>query len=132
VLYVSAEESPGQVRLRAERLGALDERLLLASETDLGAVLGLVDAHAPDVLILDSIQTVRHPEVSGLAGGPAQVRECAAALVAAAKERASRRSSSGTSPRTGSSPAHASSSTSSTPSASSPATAITPCGSCAR
>jgi DNA repair protein RadA/Sms len=87
VLYVSAEESPGQVRLRAERLGALDERLLLASETDLGAVLGLVDAHAPDVLILDSIQTVRHPEVSGLAGGPAQVRECAAALVAAAKER---------------------------------------------
>jgi DNA repair protein RadA/Sms len=87
VLYVSAEESPGQVRLRAERLGALSERLLLASETDLGAVLGLVDAHAPDVLVLDSIQTVRHPEVAGIAGGIAQVRECAAALVHAAKER---------------------------------------------
>jgi DNA repair protein RadA/Sms len=87
VLYVSAEESPGQVRMRAERLAALDRRLLLASETDLGAVLGLVDAHGPDVLILDSIQTVRHSEVAGLAGGIAQVRECAAALVHAAKER---------------------------------------------
>jgi DNA repair protein RadA/Sms len=87
VLYVSAEESPGQVRLRAERLGTLDERLLLASETDVSAVLGLVDAHGPDVLILDSIQTVRHPDVAGLAGGVAQVRECAAAVVHAAKER---------------------------------------------
>jgi DNA repair protein RadA/Sms len=87
VLYVSAEESPGQVRLRAERLDALDEHLLLASETDLGTVLGLVDAHGPDVLVLDSIQTVRHPEVAGLAGGMAQVRECAAALVHAAKQR---------------------------------------------
>ncbi len=87
VLYVSAEESPGQVRLRAERLAALDERLLLASETDLDAILGLIAAHDPDVLICDSIQTVRSAEVPGLAGGMSQVRECAAALVQEAKQR---------------------------------------------
>jgi DNA repair protein RadA/Sms len=87
VLYVSAEESPGQVRLRGERLGALRPRLLLASETDLSAVLALVDAHAPDVLVLDSIQTVRDPETAGVAGSVGQVRACAAAVVAAAKAR---------------------------------------------
>lgn len=87
VLYVSAEESPGQVRRRADRLGTLVEGLLLASETELPTVLGLVDAHAPDVLVLDSIQTVHHPDVPGTAGGVAQVRECAQLLVRAAKER---------------------------------------------
>jgi DNA repair protein RadA/Sms len=87
VLYVSAEESPGQVRLRAERLSALHPNLLLASETDLGIVLALVEHHDPAVLILDSIQTVRHPETSGAAGGLAQVRECAAAVTTVAKAR---------------------------------------------
>lgn len=87
VLYVSAEESPGQVRLRAERLAALSDGLLLASESEVPAILGLVDAHQPDVLIVDSIQTVRLPDVAGPAGGVTQVRDSAAALVAAAKER---------------------------------------------
>ena len=87
VLYVSAEESPGQVRLRAERLGALDDRLLLASDAEIPAILGLVDGHAPDVLIVDSIQTVRLPDLAGPAGGVTQVRDCAAALTTAAKER---------------------------------------------
>jgi DNA repair protein RadA/Sms len=87
VLYVSAEESPGQVRLRAERLQALHPSLLLASETDLDIVLGLVEHHAPAVLVLDSIQTVRHPELTGAPGQPTQVRECASAVVAAAKRR---------------------------------------------
>ncbi|MGH3664962.1 MAG: AAA family ATPase, partial [Egibacteraceae bacterium] len=87
VLYVSAEESPGQVRLRADRLDALAPGLLLAGETDVAAVLGLVDAHGPDVLILDSIQTVRHSDVPGSAGGVGQVRECAALIVRAAKQR---------------------------------------------
>lgn len=87
VLYISAEESPGQVRLRAERLQTLCERLLLASETDLDIVAGLVDAHGPDVLLVDSIQTVRDPQTPGAAGGIAQVRECAAALVRCAKQR---------------------------------------------
>lgn len=87
VLYCSAEESPGQVRLRAERLGALHDRLLLAGETEIGAVLGLVEAHDPGVLILDSIQTVRHAELAAAAGSVTQVRECAAALTAVAKAR---------------------------------------------
>ena len=87
VLYVSAEESPGQVRLRAERLGALSDGLLLASESEIPSILGLVDAHAPDILIVDSIQTVRLPDVPGPAGGVTQVRDSAAALVSAAKQR---------------------------------------------
>jgi DNA repair protein RadA/Sms len=87
VLYVSAEESPGQVRVRADRLGALHERLLLASATELDDVLGLVEAHQPDVLVLDSVQTVRHPDAAGGPGGIAQVRETASALVHCAKQR---------------------------------------------
>jgi DNA repair protein RadA/Sms len=87
VLYVSAEESPGQVRMRADRLDALSDGLLLASETDVQAVLGLIESHAPDVLIVDSVQTVRLPETPGAAGSVSQVRDCAAAIVASAKER---------------------------------------------
>jgi len=87
VLYVSGEESTGQIRLRADRLGALADGLLLAAETELPAVLGLVQAHAPDVLVLDSIQTVHDPDLGGGAGGVAQVRHCAAALTDTAKRR---------------------------------------------
>ncbi len=87
VLYVSAEESPSQVRLRADRLEALHPHVLLASETDLGTVLALVEHHDPAVMVLDSIQTVRCPDVPGAPGQPSQVRECASAVVAAAKQR---------------------------------------------
>jgi DNA repair protein RadA/Sms len=87
VLYVSAEESPGQVRLRAQRLDALDDRLLLAGETGLPAVAALVEAHEPEILVLDSIQTVRMPDVVGIAGGVGQVRECATEVVRLAKTR---------------------------------------------
>lgn len=85
VLYCSAEESPGQVRGRAGRLDALHDDLLLACETDLDAIVGLIDRHAPRMCVVDSIQTVEHPEVNGSAGGITQVRECAAALVRLAK-----------------------------------------------
>ena len=87
VLYVTGEESAGQVRLRAERVGALAPSLLLAAETDLGTVLGHVDATTPELLIVDSVQTVASAEVDGIAGGVSQVREVAAALIAAAKEK---------------------------------------------
>ncbi|HEU0130598.1 MAG TPA: DNA repair protein RadA [Mycobacteriales bacterium] len=86
-LIVSGEESASQVRLRAGRTAALSPDLYLASETDLAAVLGHVDAVAPTLLVVDSIQTVAHPEVDGGAGGVTQVRECAAALIKVAKER---------------------------------------------
>ncbi|QAY69896.1 DNA repair protein RadA [Xylanimonas protaetiae] len=87
VLYVTGEESAGQVRLRAERVRALAPTLLLAAETDLGTVLGHVEATAPALLVVDSVQTVASAEVDGIAGGVSQVREVAAALIAVAKER---------------------------------------------
>ncbi|GGM39510.1 DNA repair protein RadA [Dactylosporangium sucinum] len=86
-LVVSGEESVSQVRLRAERIGALHERLYLASETDLSAVLGHLDAVKPGLLILDSVQTVSAPGTDGVAGGVTQVRAVTAAVVAVAKER---------------------------------------------
>jgi DNA repair protein RadA/Sms len=86
-LVVSGEESVSQVRLRAERIGALHERLYLAAETDLGAVLGHLDAVKPGLLILDSVQTVSVPGTEGVAGGVTQVRAVTAALVAISKDR---------------------------------------------
>jgi DNA repair protein RadA/Sms len=87
VLYVCAEESREQVRLRAERLGALHPGLLLAAETDLGAVRALVEQVKPTVVVVDSVQTVADPELAGAPGGVGQVREVAAQLVRLAKER---------------------------------------------
>lgn len=87
VLYVTGEESAGQVRLRAERIGALAPSLLLAAETDLATVLGHVEATQPQLLIVDSVQTIASAQVEGAPGGVSQVREVAAALIAAAKER---------------------------------------------
>jgi DNA repair protein RadA/Sms len=86
-LVVSGEESAGQVRLRAERIGALHERLYLAAETELSAVLAHVEQIAPTLLILDSVQTVRSPAVDGTDGGASQVRAVAGALTAVAKSR---------------------------------------------
>jgi DNA repair protein RadA/Sms len=86
-LVVSGEESVSQVRLRAERLGTLHERLFLAAESDLGAVLGHVDAVAPGLLVIDSVQTISTPGTEGVQGGVTQVRAVTAALVSLAKER---------------------------------------------
>jgi DNA repair protein RadA/Sms len=87
VLYVCAEESREQVRLRAERLGALHPGLLLAAETDLGVVRTLIEQVRPAVVVVDSVQTVADPELAGAPGGVGQVREVAAQLVRLAKER---------------------------------------------
>jgi DNA repair protein RadA/Sms len=86
-LVVSGEESASQVRLRAQRIGALHERLYLAAETDLGAVLGHLDDVKPGLLVLDSVQSFSAPGVDGVPGGVTQVRAVAAALVAVAKDR---------------------------------------------
>ena len=87
VLYVTAEESAAQVRLRAERIGALRPRLFLAAETDLGAVLGHVEQVGPELLVVDSVQTVASPDLDGAPGNVAQVREVAASLIRVAKEK---------------------------------------------
>lgn len=87
VLYVSGEESASQVRLRADRVGALRDELLLAAETDLGAVLAHIEEVRPKLLIVDSIQTIAAAEVDGAAGGVSQVREVAGVLIRNAKLR---------------------------------------------
>lgn len=87
VLYVSAEESVQQVRLRAERTNALVPTLFLAAETDLGTILGQIDAVQPQLLIVDSVQTVASSLSDGLAGQPSQVREVASTLIRVAKDR---------------------------------------------
>ncbi len=86
-LYVTGEESAAQVRLRAERIGAIADELYIAAETDLGSVLGQIDATAPSLLILDSVQTISSADVDGAAGGVTQVKEVAASLIAVAKSR---------------------------------------------
>ncbi|MPV38409.1 DNA repair protein RadA [Georgenia subflava] len=87
VLYVTGEESASQVRLRAERIGALDPHLLLAAETDLATLLGHVDAADPSLLVVDSVQTIADGAVDGAAGGVSQVRAVASALIHVAKNR---------------------------------------------
>ncbi|WP_324649484.1 DNA repair protein RadA [Georgenia sp. H159] len=87
VLYVTGEESASQVRLRAERIGALAERLLLTAENDLATVLGHIEAAEPSLVVVDSVQTIASGQVDGAAGGVSQVREVAAALIGAAKKR---------------------------------------------
>ena len=68
-LVVTGEESAAQVRLRAERTGALHPRLYLAAETDLAALLGHVDTVGPGLLVVDSVQTIASPAAEGSAGG---------------------------------------------------------------
>jgi DNA repair protein RadA/Sms len=87
VLYVSAEESLGQVRLRADRTGAVHDDLWLSAETDLAVVLGQIEQVEPQLVIVDSVQTVASAETAGFAGGPAQVREVAASLIRVAKDK---------------------------------------------
>jgi len=87
VLYVTAEESVSQVRLRAERTNALHPSLFLAAETDLGTILGQIDHVKPQLVIVDSVQTVASAATEGIAGGPSQVREVASTLIRVSKDR---------------------------------------------
>ncbi len=87
VLYITGEESASQVRLRAERIGAINPALLLASETELGVLLGHVEATSPSLLVVDSVQTIASAQVEGSAGGVTQVRAVTSALIAVAKAR---------------------------------------------
>jgi DNA repair protein RadA/Sms len=86
-LYVTGEESAGQVRLRAERTGNVHDAMYLAAESDLSAILGHIDDVKPGMLIVDSVQTMASPQVDGSPGGVTQVRAVTSGLVAVAKER---------------------------------------------
>jgi DNA repair protein RadA/Sms len=86
VLYVSGEESPTQVKMRAERLG-VDAKMLFMAETDIDAGVAGIETAAPRFLIIDSIQTMYDPELSSAPGSVSQVRQCAGRIVAEAKKR---------------------------------------------
>lgn len=86
VLYISGEESERQIRLRADRLGALSDNILVANETDLSNINEAIGAVKPNVVIIDSIQTIYSSELSSSPGSVAQVRECTLSFMRTAKE----------------------------------------------
>ena len=85
VLYVSGEESVRQLRLRSRRLETASPRLLVVSEIDIDAVMAMVQSEQPDVLVVDSIQTMFTPEITSAPGSVSQVRESAMRLMLMAK-----------------------------------------------
>jgi DNA repair protein RadA/Sms len=86
-LYVSGEESAGQIRLRAERLPGAALEVPVLAETDLDTVLGTLDAERPEVCVIDSVQTLHAAELTGAAGSVGQVREVADRITRLAKAR---------------------------------------------
>ena len=85
VLYVSGEESRRQIKLRAERLKVETENLSLIADTDCSAIITAIKQHKPDIVIVDSIQTVQLDTISSAAGSLVQVRECTNAFMRLAK-----------------------------------------------
>jgi DNA repair protein RadA/Sms len=85
VLYATAEESAAQVRLRADRLRAAADRLLVLPEGDIAAIVSEAESRSPALLVVDSIQAVRDAGLTSGAGTVSQVRECAGRLISWAK-----------------------------------------------
>ena len=85
VLYVSGEESKGQIKLRADRLGARGDDLYLLTETDIDAVIAECERLKPDVIIVDSVQTLYSTSLTSVAGSMTQVRESAMTFISYAK-----------------------------------------------
>src|SRR3954451_25221668 len=86
-LYVSGEESAAQVKLRAERLGPAALQVPIVAETDLDAVLATLEAERPDVCVIDSVQVLYDPALTGAPGSVGQVREVAGRIMRVAKAR---------------------------------------------
>ena len=85
-LYVSGEESETQLKLRAQRLGGDGESCLLLCDTQLENIIAQIQQNKPDIVIIDSIQTIQSEHVESYAGSLSQVRECTAQLINTAKE----------------------------------------------
>ncbi len=85
VLYVTGEESPRQIKLRAERLVVADSEILIASETSLEAILELAETYGVDILAIDSIQTISSAFLDATAGTVAQIRYCTDRLLQVSK-----------------------------------------------
>ena len=87
ILYVSGEESERQLKLRANRLGVLGGAIYVLAETDLGSILAAADSLKPDIMIIDSIQTVSDADNNSAPGSIAQVRECTMRIMRMCKEK---------------------------------------------
>lgn len=85
ILYVSGEESASQIKLRAARLGVTTDKLCILSQTDIGIIVETIKTDKPDIVIIDSIQTMVYDEISSTAGSITQVRECTNILMHLAK-----------------------------------------------
>ncbi|MBR0470709.1 MAG: DNA repair protein RadA, partial [Clostridia bacterium] len=85
ILYVSGEESEGQIKIRAERLGVTTENLYLVTERDVELILESINELKPDIVIIDSIQTMTHEAIASAAGSVPQVREATNAFMHIAK-----------------------------------------------
>ena len=85
VLYVSGEESPGQIRMRADRLGGFDNDPDLLCETDIDVIAGTIENMKPDAAVIDSVQTMYNADISSAAGSVSQVREAAGRMMYLAK-----------------------------------------------
>ncbi len=87
VLYVSGEESPQQIKLRAERIHKGGENCLVLSETSMEKILGHIKHVNPELLVIDSIQTLSSEAIESLPGSVSQIRECTGAILRVAKEK---------------------------------------------
>src|SRR5690606_34054323 len=87
VLYVTGEESLGQVRMRARRFGLESAPIRMASEVDVENILATLEKESPSVAVIDSVQTLYNSQLQSAPGSVAQVRECAAMLTRFAKTR---------------------------------------------
>ena len=86
VLYVSGEESPRQIKLRADRLGVTTENLKIYSETNMSFITDCVFMEKPDILIVDSVQTMYNPEIQSAPGSTSQIKDITTVLMKIAKE----------------------------------------------
>ena len=87
ILYVSGEESGRQLKLRALRLGVQGDKLLILSETDLDAIVDCIDVEDPDIVMIDSIQTIYDKNINSASGSITQVRECTMRIMRLTKEK---------------------------------------------
>jgi DNA repair protein RadA/Sms len=87
ILYVTGEESERQLKLRAVRLGVEGENILVLPETDLDAIVECIEAQGPEIVIIDSIQTVSGDDITSAPGSVSQVRECTMRIMRLAKEK---------------------------------------------
>ena len=86
VVYISGEESVNQIKLRANRLGIDGKNIAIASETDVLSICKSMEEHKPDIMVIDSIQTMNYSEISSSPGSVSQVRESTALLLGTAKK----------------------------------------------